>query len=273
MDLKSTLKLHNGVEIPRVGLGVFRAGEGDSTKNAVKAALSLGVRHFDTAAIYRNEQEVGEAIRESGVPREELFVTTKLWNDDHGHESAVVAFENSRKALGLEYIDLYLIHWPVPRLRIESWRAMETLLEDGRCRAIGVSNFTGAHLEDLIRRSSIKPMINQFEIHPFLQQREIVEATKKLGIVVEAYSPLTKGRRLDDPALLELAKETGRSVAQVMIRWSLQKGNVVIPKSSNPARIKENFSIFDFALSDEQMARLDGLEDGFRCAWDPTTIP
>ncbi|NUO48588.1 MAG: aldo/keto reductase, partial [Polyangiaceae bacterium] len=216
--------------------------------------------------------EVGEAGRASGVPRGEVFITTKLWNDDQGYDTTLRAFDASAKDLGVDYVDLYLMHWPVPGKRRDSWRAMEKLHRDGRCRAIGVSNFMPRHLDDLIEVAEIRPAVNQFEIHPFLQQRDAARRSRELGIVVEAYSPFAKGQKLDDPRLVAIATEVGRTPAQVVIRWSLQHGNVVLPKSANPKRIVENASVYDFELSVDVMTKIDALEDGFRSAWDPTTV-
>lgn len=275
--ISTTVTLNNGVEIPRVGLGVFRAGHEGQTHAAVTRALEVGYRHVDTAHIYRNEAEVGAAVREwcarTGTAREEVFVTSKLWNHDQGYDTTLKAFDATMEKLGLEVLDLYLIHWPVPERRVASWKAMERLLEEGRCRAIGVSNFTIRHMEALLAEASVVPAVNQFELHPFLQQPETVAFCHAHGIVVEAYSPLTKARRLDEPVLVSVAEEVGRSPAQVLIRWSLQKGFVTLPKSSNPGRIKENAGAVEFALSAAQMEALDGLEEGLRTAWDPTEIP
>lgn len=273
VTLSNTVSLAHGGPIPRLGLGVFRSGAGAGTRDAVLAALQAGYRHIDTARIYRNEREVGEALRASGLPRSDVFVTTKLWNDDQGYDSTLRACEASLADLGLEFVDLYLMHWPVPDKRRESWRAMEQLHAQGKCRAIGVSNFMPHHLDDLLEGAKVRPAVNQIELHPFLQQRDAVRRSTELGIVVEAYSPFAKGRRLEDPRLGAIATEVGRPAAQVLVRWSLQKGNVVLPKSANPERIASNANVFDFELSAEVMAKLDGLEEGFRSAWDPSTVP
>jgi methylglyoxal/glyoxal reductase len=277
MDITSTLTLNNGAQIPRLGLGVYLAGAGRATEDAVRWALEAGYRHIDTASVYRNEPEVGVALRDAiqagQIEREEVFVCTKLWNDNHGSEAALRAFDVSLRRLGLEYVDLYLIHWPVERLRRESWRALEHILAEGRARAIGVSNYTVRHLTELLDHANIIPAVNQVELHPFLQQRELVEFCEKAGIVVEAYSPLTKGQKLGDPQLAAIAAETGRTPAQVLIRWSLQKGCVVIPKSSNERRLVENATVFDFELSEAQMAGLDALEANLHTAWDPAGVP
>lgn len=273
MNLSPTLRMNNGLDIPRVGLGVFQAPRGEQTRNAVRDALLLGYRHIDTARIYGNERDVGAAVRESGVPRAEVFVTTKLWNDDQGHDSALEAFDASMKRLDLEYIDLYLLHWPVPRRRLESWRALEQLLSDGRVRAIGVSNFMVRHLEELLAHAKVVPAINQIEVSPFLQQREVRALCDQRGIVVEAYSPLTRGQRLGHPAVVAVAERVQRSPAQVLLRWGLQHGMVVLPKSTHKARIAENAALFDFELSAGDMAKLDALEEGLVTGWDPRNAP
>lgn len=270
LALDSTLTLNNGVHIPRFGLGVFRSGR--ETRDAVQAALAAGYRHVDTAHIYRNEAEVGAALKAGAAARGDVFVTTKLWNDHHGYDAALRAFDESLRALGLEYVDLYLLHWPVPGMRLESWRALEAIHRTGKARAIGVSNFTERHLLELADVAQILPAVNQVELHPFLAQPGLVAACHKLGIAVEAYSPLAKGRRLDHPVLAEVGRAHGKSVAQVMIRWSLQKGFISIPKSANPKRIQENAAVFDFALSEAEMRTLDGLDEGLRTAWDPTGV-
>jgi diketogulonate reductase-like aldo/keto reductase len=267
------LVLAGGIAVPRLALGVFRAGAGTATRDAVLAALRVGYRHIDTAAVYGNEAEVGEAIRESGIPRDEVFVTTKLWNDDHGYDATLRACDRSLAALGLDYLDLYLVHFPVPGNRLATWRAMEALQKAGRTRAIGVSNFMPRHLDELLAGAEIAPAINQIEIHPFLQQRAVVERCRAANIAVAAYSPLTKGRRLADPALAAIAQRVNRTPAQVLLRWSLQKGFVVVAKSAAPARIEENRSALDFALDATTMRELDALEDGTRTAWDPTDVP
>lgn len=272
MDAFSTIILNNGVPIPHIGLGVFRAGNGRETRDAVLAALAAGYRHIDTARIYRNEADVGAAVRESGLARDRIFVTTKLWNDDHGYDAALRAFDRSLAELGLEYVDLYLIHWPVPAVRLQSWHAMETLLASGRCRAIGVSNFTVRHLEELLAHATVVPAVNQIELHPYLQQRDIVAYCRKAGIAIEAYSPLTKGLKLGDPKLVAIANALGRSPAQILVRWALEKGFIVLPKSANKKRIEENFGVFDFELGREGIEQLDGLEEDLHTAWNPNSV-
>ena len=265
----ATLLLNSGARIPRVGLGVWQTPSGATTRAAVAAALEVGYRHVDTARVYGNEADVGAAVRESGVAREEVFVTTKLWNADQGFDSALRAFDASLKRLGLEYVDLYLIHWPVVRQRLESWRALERIHEEGRARSIGVSNFLAPHLEELLGGAKRIPAVNQIELTPFLQRRETRALCAKHGIVVEAYSPLTHGQRLDHPVVKEVARRVGRSVAQVLLRWGLQHGLVILPKSTNPARIAENGALFDFSLDDDAMEELDALEEGLVTGWDP----
>ncbi|WNG39149.1 aldo/keto reductase [Archangium violaceum] len=273
LNLQSTVKLNNGVELPRLGLGVFRAPRGQVTRQAVLSALSAGYRHIDTARIYGNERDVGAAVRDSGLPREDIFVTTKLWNEDQGYDSTLRACERSLKDLGLEYVDLYLVHWPVPGRRLDSWRAMEKLLAEGKCRAIGVSNFLEHHLDQLLSHAQVVPAVNQVEQHPFLYQPSLLRYCADKGIAVEAYSPLTKGLRLGDPRVVEMARRHGKSPAQVLIRWCLQHELVVIPKSVHEERIRENASVFDFSLSPEDMQRLDGMNEDLYTGWDPTDVP
>ncbi len=270
MTASPTLAMLSGRSIPQLGLGVYQAPAGATTREAVTAALRLGYRHIDTARIYQNEADVGAAIKECGIPREDIFVTTKLWNDDHGRDKALRAFDASAKRLGLDYIDLYLIHWPVPRLRIESWRALEELHAAKRARSIGVSNYLVPHLEELIAVASRAPDVNQIELTPFLQRRDTVALCAKEKIVVEAYSPLTRGKRLAHPVIRAIAGELGKTAAQVLLRWGVQHGFVVLPKSVREARIAENGSLWDFTLSPDQLARLDALEENLTTGWDPS---
>jgi diketogulonate reductase-like aldo/keto reductase len=263
------LALANGARIPQVGLGVWKAGRGKSTQDAVAAALRLGYRHVDTAQIYGNEHEVGEAIRASGVPREEVFVTTKLWNADQGYDSALRAFDASLARLGFDYVDLYLLHWPVAGKRIDSWRALEKLHAEGRARAIGVSNFLVPHLEELLANAKVSPSVDQIEVHPFLQQRETRAFCAAQGIVVEAYSPLTHGTLIDHAAITAVARSVQKSNAQVLLRWGIQHGMVVLPKSVNASRIEENADVFGFKLEPRDMRLLDDLEQGHATGWDP----
>ena len=272
-DLKidSKVKLNNGVEMPIFGLGTFQAQSGREATDAVLHALQIGYRHIDTASMYGNEEDVGAAIRESGIPREEIFVTTKLWNSDHGYDSGLAAFEKSRRRLRLSYVDLYLIHWPVQDLRNETWRALETLLKEGKCRAIGVSNYMIRHLEELLENSSTVPAVNQVEFSPYLYQKDLLEFCRKHDVQLEAYSPLTKGHKLNDPKLMNLASKYSKSPAQILIGWALQHQIVVIPKSSRKERITENAGVFDFTISPEDMRVLDSFDQGLRTSWDPST--
>jgi diketogulonate reductase-like aldo/keto reductase len=273
LTIRSTVKLNNGVEMPLFGLGVWQIPAGPAAHRAVTAALQTGYRLIDTAKFYGNEADVGIAVRESGLPRDEVFVTTKLWNDDHGFDAALKAFEASRKRLGLAAVDLYLIHWPVPRERRETWRALEQILKDGSARAIGVSNYMIPHLEELLSSSGVVPAVNQVELSPFLAQKPLIEFCRKHGIAVEAYSPLTKGHRLGDRRLKAVATTYGKSVPQVLIRWGLQHGIIEIPKSAKPDHIKENAAVFDFDIRPEDMRALDSLSEDLHVAWDPTDEP
>lgn len=270
-SLKSTTTLHNGVKMPWIGLGVFKVQDGEEVVSSIKAALEAGYRSIDTAAIYGNEEGVGQAIAEANVPREELFITTKVWNANHGYESTLQAFDDSMEKLGLDYLDLYLIHWPLPSQGkyVETWKALEKLYKDGRIRAIGVSNFKIHHLEEIIANSEVKPMVNQVEYHPRFNQRELHEYCKKNGIQLEAWSPLMQGGLLDDPVLVEIAEKYNKSTAQVIIRWDLQTEVVTIPKSTKPHRIAENADVFDFELSQEDMDKINGLNQDQRMFADP----
>lgn len=267
------LPLATGAAIPQVGLGVWQSPQGAPTRNAVLAALELGYRHVDTARVYRNEADVGAAVRASGVPREQVFVTTKLWNDDQGYDSALRALDASLARLGFDYVDLYLIHWPVPGRRRESWRALERAFADGKARAIGVSNYMVRHLREVLGEAKVAPHVNQIELTPFLQRRDTVVLCREHGIVVEAYSPLTRGQRLGDPRLVAIASAIGRSPAQVLLRWGIQHGHVVLPKSIHRERITENAAIFDFKLDPAAMATLDALDEGLATGWDPGDAP
>jgi len=273
MKATQSLTLANGAQIPSIGFGVYQTARGRQTHDAVREALRCGYRHIDTARIYGNEADVGAAVHESGVFRSEVFVTTKLWNDDQGYDAALRAFDASMKRLDLEYVDLYLLHWPVPRRRLESWRALEQIHAQGLARAIGVSNFMVRHLEELLARAKVAPAVNQIEVSPFLQQREVRALCERHGIAVEAYSPLTRGIRLRHPVLAAVAKRVERTPAQVLLRWGLQHGLIVLPKSTRAARIAENFALFDFTLSGDDMSELDGLEEGLVTGWDPRNAP
>lgn len=270
MTIRPTIALANGVEIPRVGFGTFRVDTAE-TQQVVEQALEAGYRHIDTAAAYRNEAGVGAALRASGLRRGEVFVTTKLRNGDQGYESALRAFENSRAALGVDVVDLYLIHWPVPSIWLapETWRAFERLYDEGAVRAIGVSNFLPEHLDRLQGAATVVPMVNQVEIHPTCQQIPTQEASRQQGITVEAYGPIGRGEDLSEPVVVRIAAAHQVSPAQVVLRWHLQQGRVVISTSVTPQRIVSNLDILGFDLSDAEMADLTGLERGRRLYPDP----
>lgn len=267
------LPLNDGTSIPQLGIGVYQVPPGEITVATVRAGLEAGYRHIDTARWYSNEREVGKAVRESGIPREQVYVTTKLANPDHGFESTIRAAEQSLKLTGLEYIDLYLIHWPVPGKRRDSWRAMEKLHREGKLRSIGVSNYMIHHLEELLSECEIVPAVNQVELHPFLTHEKLRAYAKTKGIQIETYCPLTAGLRLNDRRVGAIAAKLGRTPAQVMLRWAVQHGLVVIPKSVKKARIEENARIFDFALDATDMTALDRLNEDLHTSWDPTNAP
>lgn len=295
LAIETKVTLNDGHSIPQLGLGVWQIRNGADCEAAVLAALAAGFRHIDTASMYGNEESVGAAIRKSGIPREQIFVTTKLWNSDHGNPEQ--ALDASLRKLEFDYIDLYLIHYPV-RERRQSWRALEALRAKGKTRSIGVSNFTIRHLTELLAETQTVPAVNQVEFHPYLYQRELLEFCAGKGIVMEAYSPLTKGARLKDPKLVAVAKKypvvepqpAGRrsrwplvdrllpgsetkSTAQILIRWALQHGLVVIPKSANHRRIFENADVFDFEINAQDMKLLDNFNEDLRTCWDPTNAP
>ena len=272
LGINTKVKLNHGVEMPVFGLGTYQSSSKE-VKQAVLYALGIGYRLIDTASMYGNEKEVGEAVRECGIPREEIFVTTKLWNSDHGYERALKAFEISLKNLGLEYIDLYLIHWPVEGLRNDSWKALEKLLKGERCRAIGVSNYMIQHLRELLKNSATVPAVNQVEFNPYLYLKDLLDFCVSHKIQLESYSPMTKGHKLNDPKLKSLASRYSRTPAQMLIRWALQKGVVVIPKSSTKERIKENAEVFDFVISESDMKALDSFNQNLHTSWDPTDVP
>ncbi len=272
MDLRidSRIPMNHGGSIPIFGLGTWNL-HGKEASGAVRAALDAGYRLIDTASMYGNEKEVGVAVRESRVPREDIFVTTKVWNDEQGYGATIGACTASLRRLGMSYVDLYLIHWPVPGKRLETWRAMKRLLDGGRARAIGVSNFMVRHLDEL--EGSTVPAVNQIELHPWLQPRDAIALCRERGIAVEAYSPLARGRRLKDRTVAGIAAHHGKSPAQVLIRWGLQRGFVEIPKSASPERIRENADVFDFSLTEAEMKTLDGLDEQHHVTWDPTNAP
>jgi len=272
LNLQSRIALKDRGKIPVLGFGVYQMTDGAHSMETMISALKIGYRHLDTASLYDNEEEVGEAVRRCGLPREEIFVTTKLWNSDHGYDRALKAFNQSLNRLGLDYVDLYLIHWPVPVKRRESWRALETLYEEGRARAIGVSNYMVQHLEEVLEHGKMVPAANQIELHPFnyMTRRPTIDLCQQNGICVECYSPLTKGARLADPRLSQVAEKYGRSNAQILIRWGLQKGFITLPKSSHLKRVQENAEVFDFSISEEDMGVLEKLDEGYSCTWDPS---
>ncbi|TAA72388.1 aldo/keto reductase [Planococcus salinarum] len=272
-NLTSASTLHNGVEMPWVGLGVFKVENGSDAADTVRTAIVNGYRSIDTAAIYGNEAGVGQGIREAleetGLAREDLFITSKVWNSDLGYDSAIAAFETSLEKLGLDYLDLYLIHWPVAGKYKDAWRALEKLYKDGRVKAIGVSNFQIHHLLDLLPDAEIVPMVNQVEYHPRLTQKELHEFCKARNIQLEAWSPLMQGQLLDDPVLGEIAMKNEKTPAQVILRWNLQNGVVTIPKSNKEHRIIQNAQIFDFELIGEDMERISALNENRRIGPDP----
>jgi 2,5-diketo-D-gluconate reductase A len=273
MSDQSTILFHDGNSIPQVGLGVWRTPN-DTAVTAVQAALSAGYRHVDTAAVYENEDGVGEGIRASGIARSEIFLTTKLWNADQGYDSTLKAFDASLKRLGTDYVDLYLIHWPAPKRDqyVDTWKAFIQLQKEGRARSIGVSNFHPEHLQRLIDETGVTPVINQIELHPDFPQKENRACHEKHRIVTESWSPLGQGTLLENPVVAKVAAKHGRTPAQVIIRWHIDNGLVVIPKSVTPSRIEENFKVFDFRLDAEDMATFADLEkDGKRIGPDPMT--
>lgn len=274
LRIDTTVPLSHGGPMPLFGLGTFRSPAGGATRDAVLWALEAGYRLVDTAAAYGNEADVGAAIRESAVPRAELFITTKLAKDDHGYDEALRAFDASLERLGLDAVDLYLIHWPGSERRVESWRALERILEEGRARAIGVSNYMVDHLEEVLEGGEVPPAVNQIELHPFnyRSRGDVVEFCGAHDIAIEGYSPLTKARRLDQPTVARIAAAHGRTGAQVLIRWALQHTIITIPKSTSRARIRENADVFAFALSASEMAALDGLDEDFVTSWDPREV-
>ncbi|MDX1769148.1 aldo/keto reductase [Arenibacter troitsensis] len=268
-DLKGTFRLHNGVDMPYFGLGVYLSEDGKEVTNAVKWALQDGYRHIDTASIYNNEEGVGLGIRESGVDRKDIFVVSKVWNSDQGYESTIRAYESSLERLNLDYLDLYLVHWPVKGKYKETWRAMEYLYKHKGVRAIGVSNFLQHHLEDLIAASEIVPMVNQMEFHPYLVQQDLIDFCHKNTIQYEAWSPLMQGHIFELEIMKDLAAKYKKSIAQIVLRWDLQKGVITIPKSAKKDRIRANADIFDFELAPEDVKKLENLDRGKRFGPDP----
>lgn len=268
-NLQATTTLHNGVKMPWFGLGVFKVSEGDEVIQSVKDAIRAGYKSIDTAAVYGNEEGVGKAIAESGVPREELFITSKVWNADQGFDSTISAFNTSLKKLGLDYLDLYLVHWPVKGKYVETWKALEKLYQDGLVRAIGVSNFQVHHLKDVLEAGSIVPMVNQVEYHPHLTQTELHDFCKQNKIQLEAWSPLKQGQLLNDPTIVAIAEAHQKTPAQIILRWDLQNEVVTIPKSVKKDRIISNADIFDFQLTEEDMQKINELNKNERVGPDP----
>ncbi|WP_394769922.1 aldo/keto reductase [Lacisediminihabitans sp.] len=265
-----SLALLDGHTIPQLGLGVYKVPDAEAAR-VVETAIEAGYRHVDTAALYANERGVGDGVRASGVAREEMFVTTKVWDDDHGYDATLRAFDASLASLGFDYVDLYLIHWPVPSrdLYVDTWRALEAIALGGRARSIGVSNFAPHHIDRLLAETHTVPVINQVELHPWLPQRAVREYDAAHGILTEAWSPLARGRLVGDPVLEAIAARHGKSAAQVVIRWHLQLGNVVIPKSVTAERIRQNIDVFDFELDADDLAAIGSLETGTRTGMDP----
>ncbi|MFX1575209.1 MAG: aldo/keto reductase [Promethearchaeota archaeon] len=272
ININTNIELTNGVKMPKFGFGTYRVAPGKETYNSVSHALKIGYRLIDTAAFYQNEIDVGKAIKDSGILRDEIFVTTKLWNSDHGYHSTLKAFDKSLKKLNFSYIDLYLIHWPVKDLRLDSWRALKEILKHEKCRAIGVSNYTIKHIKEIFDSDDLIPAVNQVEFSPYTYQKALLDFLKSKNIELEAYSPLTKGYKLNDPKLLEIASKYSKTSAQILLRWALQKDVIVISKSSHPERIEENSNVFDFNISSGDMSTLDNFDENLRTGWDPTSM-
>jgi diketogulonate reductase-like aldo/keto reductase len=264
--------LNNDILMPCIGLGVYLI-EGKGAVEIFREAIDIGYRHFDTASLYRNEKEVGEAIRTSNIPRKDFFVTTKIWNSDQRGETSVKrAFYHSLDLLNLDYVDLYLIHWPVPKERITTWKTLESLMDTGKVKSIGVSNFMIHHLKELLSDCTFIPAVNQIELHPYHHRKDLIDFCRSQNIQIEAYSPLTKGNLLNEPELENLSSKYNKTQAQILIRWNLQHGSVVIPKASSRNHLKENFNVFDFNISSEDMKKIDSLNRGVVVSWDPSDL-
>ncbi|MGP4073396.1 aldo/keto reductase [Piscibacillus sp. B03] len=268
-SLQDRIKLNNGVDMPGFGLGVYKAEDGKEVVEAVRTAVDNGYRLIDTASFYENERGVGEGIRESSVSRDDLFITTKVWNDEQGYDETLRAFERSLERLKLDYLDLYLIHWPVKERLQDTWKAMERLYEEGIIKAIGVSNFHVHHLQKLFTKANVKPTVNQIEFHPHLTQNDVKAFCEKEAIQMEAWSPMKKGRLFDDPTIVEIAERHGKSPAQIILRWDVQHKVITIPKSVTPSRIRDNADIFDFSLSQDEMEQIDRLNKNERTGMNP----
>jgi 2,5-diketo-D-gluconate reductase A len=269
-----TITLNNGIEIPQLGFGVYQVPP-EETRDAVQAALEVGYRHIDTAEMYGNEKGVGEGIRASGVPREEVFVTSKLNNGFHAHDDALKAFDGTLEALGSDYVDLFLIHWPLPGIDVdyvETWKALEEIYESGRAKSIGVSNFNAHHLRKLHGETEVVPAVNQIEVHPYLAQDELRAFNAQHQIATEAWSPIAQGKVLDDPTILRVAERYGKTASQVTLRWHVQRGDIVFPKSVTRSRVEENFDIFDFELSEDDLREITALDRNERTGPDPDTF-
>jgi len=272
ISLDSTVALHGNVDIPLLGFGTFKIKDGRDIEQAVATALDLGYRHIDTAMLYRNEGGIGRAITASGINRSEISVTSKVWNSDQGYESTIAAINASLERLGMDYVDLYLVHWPKPEHTADTWRAMEEIQVSGKARAIGVSNFLTHHLDQLLEHAAVAPSINQIEFHPHLQSPELVDYCHMQGIVIEAWRPLKNGQIVDDPELLAIADAHGVTVPQVVLRWMLQRGVVTIPKSATPSRIAENADLYGFELTADEMAGLNDMDRDDRVGDHPDHI-
>ena len=268
-DLQGSFTLHNGVEMPYFGLGVFQS---EDATNSVLSALDNGYRHIDTASIYQNEKEVGNAIKQHDLAREEIFVVSKVWNSDQGYNSTIKAYHESLKRLNMDYLDLYLVHWPVKGKFVETWKAMEFLYDEGMVKSIGVSNFMRNHLSELLPTCSIVPMVNQMEFHPHLVQQDLIDFCNQKGIQYEAWSPLMRGKILDIELLKDLSEKYNKTIVQIVLRWNLQKGIITIPKSSNPERIKSNADIFDFELTQDDVEAINALDRNTRIGPDPNNF-
>jgi diketogulonate reductase-like aldo/keto reductase len=272
-NIGTRVRLNNGIEMPILGLGVYQMSSGGQTKTACLNAIAAGYRLIDTASMYENEKDVGAAVVQSGLDRKDLFVTTKLWNNDHGYDQTLKAFKRSQAALGLEQVDLYLVHWPGGGSRKETWQAMEKLYHEGKCRAIGVSNYTIAHLKETLTYADVVPAVNQVEFHPWLFQKDLLDFCKKEQIQMEAYSPLSRAKNLDSPILKRVGSHYDKTPVQVMIRWGLQHGLIEIPKTTHKERMIENASVFDFQIDDHDMKEIDSIDKERRVSWDPSTVP
>jgi diketogulonate reductase-like aldo/keto reductase len=272
MNINSTVLLDNGVDIPILGFGTYQSKAGNETQNAVRLALDYGYRHIDTAAIYGNENDVAKAIQDSKVDLNDLFITTKVWNADQGYDNTLKALDQSLLKLNMDYVDMYLVHWPQPGLRLDTWKAMMTIYEQGKARAIGISNYTEKHIDELLIDSPIVPGVNQIEMTPYLYQKELAEHCLKNRIQIESYSPLTQGKKINEPRLVALANKYGKTAGQMLIRWSIEHNFIVLPKSATAERIKENAEVFDFSITKEDLDFMDSWDENFRVSWNPYNL-